>query len=127
MPSKKLEDISNSNLTRISSYLSDLYASDKIRFRLSDLATGADVSRVEAFSAVGHLIEEDILTAKVEVRCPVCDQREGIYERKSDIPDLEQSEFCGHSFDMNDDSNWVIIYQFEGELGSDFFLTSPTV
>ncbi|GKZ13771.1 hypothetical protein HAL_16520 [Haladaptatus sp. T7] len=127
MHSKKLEDISNSNLTRISSYLSELYSSDVARFRLSDMVKGADITRVEAFSVIEYLIEEDTLKPLVEVRCPICDQREGIYKKKSDIPSRDRSEFCGHSFNTRDQSNWEVVYSFEGGLNSDFFRNSVIV
>lgn len=124
MHSKKLEDISNSSLTRISSYLSEIYTAGVTRFGLADVVTGASVTRVEAFSVIGHLIEEGVLNPQVEIRCPVCDQREGLYERKSDIPDITKSEFCGHSFDTRDESNWEMVYVFTGDLESDFFRSS---
>ena len=127
MHSKKLKDISNTSLTRVSSFLSELYTSDVARFSLSDVVKGAEVSRLEAYSVIEHLIEENIIKPQIEVRCPQCDQREGRYNRKSDVPNQSESEFCGHSFDTKSEDNWDIVYKFEGELESDFFRSSVIV
>lgn len=127
MYSDKLEDISNTSFQSLTSFLNKEQATGTSHVTLNDVVSEAGVDRSEALAMVSYLCDEEILKPMIEVRCSECDQREGLYSRKSDVPNEVRTGFCGHRIEMCDRNNWYVMYSIEREADSDFFRKSVSV
>lgn len=74
-----------------------------------------------AQTVFSELTEEDILQAKIEVRCPHCDTHHGTYERQGAVPQEQKHCFvCDNEFVLDRRSNWEVIYEI-ADASADFF------
>ncbi len=57
----------------------------------------------------------------MQVRCPYCNTQDGIYARRSSVPDeTEICIDCGSEFELSRKSNWEVVYEVESD-PDDFF------
>jgi peptide subunit release factor 1 (eRF1) len=124
----ELEDISRDSWSSFSTYLNRIRASATKDIRLSQAVRETDLSEDTVLAIITALVDENILVAKIKVRCPCCDQHEGTFNRKSDVPSETVRCFsCDNDFEMNDVSNWNIVYRLTENYEGDFFRISRTV
>lgn len=85
-------------------------------------AREVDIPERHVLSAFSLLCDEDILQAKLKVRCPGCSASHGgVFERQSDVPEEQKRCFCGEDFQMHNRSNWEVVYELP-QSDIDFFL-----
>lgn len=119
--SEKLEDIPKAHLEDLRTFLSELKTSDVNHTRVTTAATETEADIATVQTVFSELSNDDILQAKVEIRCPYCDTHHGTYERQSAVPNEQQHCFvCDSNFAMNNTSYWEVIYAIADD-SADFF------
>jgi len=85
-------------------------------------AREADIPKRHALTAFSLLCDEEVLKAKVKVRCPNCaSSHGGVFSRQSDVPEETRRCMCGEEFEMVFEGNWEVVYELPGD-DIDFFL-----
>jgi hypothetical protein len=113
-----VEDIPNRNFRDIQTSLSEIHTTQD-SFSQSRLVESSGVHESEVHLYLTHLCDEGILTAKLQIRCPVCDQDHGTFAKRSNLPSNPILCFCGNEFDPRERTNWSVIYEFQED--PDFF------
>jgi len=81
-----------------------------------------DIPEEHVLTAFTLLCDEEILHAKLKIRCPDCaTSHGGVFSRQSAVPDETRRCMCGEQFEMNFKGNWEVVYELPGE-DIDFFL-----
>lgn len=103
-------------------YLNEAKASGKNYVRLSIVARESEVDEQTALDILTYLCDENILQAKLKIRCPKCNsQHGGVFDRQSDVPDEMIDCMCSERFNLNEKRNWEVVYEIPDE-DFDFFL-----
>lgn len=123
MSLEKPEDLSNQNWKALETYLSEVQASSKQYITQASIVRNTPLSRSAALAVLTYLCNEEVLQAKVKVRCPECDQHEGTYSRQSAVPDESVQCFCGNEFQSSRQASWEVVYSISEEANPDFFRT----
>ncbi|MBX0305237.1 hypothetical protein [Haloarcula salinisoli] len=123
MFSEKLESIPNQNLKGLETYLNKARERGQKYVRHDLAAREADIPETHVLTAFTFLCDEDILQAKLKVRCPNCaSSHGGVFEKQSNVPDEVERCMCGEEFSMGKKANWEVVYEIP-EGGVDFFLS----
>jgi hypothetical protein len=120
MFSDKVEDIPNQNYRDLETSLSEIRGLKTEYFTRRLLARKSGVDEAKVLVFLTDLCDREILRAKIEVRCPHCDQEHGKYGEKSEIPQSQIPCFCGNEFDPQRREAWNTVYTIEEE-ETDFF------
>ena len=108
-------------MKRLRTFLSELATSNAIHTQVPTAAaeTNTEISTVQTLFS--ELVNEGVLQAKIEVRCPHCDTHHGTFERQSLVPENQKHCFvCGNKFKMEDQLHWEVIYEIV-DPSADFF------
>lgn len=113
-----MEDIPSEHYRDLETSLSELYAA-RSEFSRVELAQRSGVPEHEVLVFLTQLCKEESLRAKVNVRCPECDQDHGTFTNKGSIPTEPIHCFCDTEFDPRERTNWAVVYEFLED--EDFF------
>ena len=92
-------------------FLNDHHRGEKKEFSSSEVVDSLGISVNDVRPILSQLCDEEIINARINVRCPECDTDFGRFDSKSEVPkNVEKCFSCGHEFEMRDKEAWHVVY-----------------
>lgn len=113
-----MEDIPKENFRDLRTSLNEIQAS-RSQFTQAELSKQSGVEESQVLAYLTDLCEQEEVVAKINIRCPDCNQDHGKYSARSLVPDDSITCFCGCEFEAGEQSNWTVVYEFTEDV--DFF------
>lgn len=115
-----MESIPKESYQELTTFLSETRAGgNQITRRQVARRSSLDEATIQV--VLSELCDNDILQAKVKIRCPHCSTGYGTYTRRSNIPHETKHCFnCQNAFEAHNERSWEVIYEVANDPG-DFF------